>query len=322
MNIYFDVPYYKKLTSSEGWEKLDDNETHYHIARAHFRLLSRHLPGPAKIGKKLDVFGNPKGFIEDRIVSIEIETEIVKQLETLEKSLMESEAMSKILSELNYNFGDGKFCNTGGKIGSEFSNKVRESFSKEFKISTSVKKRINIKYEVKGTITSELSDRLCPVQVFQQCAAELYLLRIDFLHIIYERSLFGLRKKKRRYPFPNVNSKEHPNVIKMGGIPLCTVKYWELLPKSSLIIKDLDYKQEVEDETEILIETPNHTIKERPYWEPPKYPTLYQLARVAFPKKWIDKKHSQYTKEELMEMEIGEAEEIEWIFRRKHKDKK
>lgn len=68
------------------------------------------------------------------------------------------------------------------------------------------------------------------------------------------------------------------------------------------------------DDSEIIISPPDPTIKHRPYWSTLVIPSLYQLANVAFPVKWINLKNLNSTKEELMKIELGEAEQTAWWF--------
>ncbi|MFC0666406.1 hypothetical protein ACFSKY_03000 [Azotobacter chroococcum] len=114
-DIYFDIPFFKSLTSCEGWDIKNNSGTHYHVARAFFRLNSRHLSGPASIGKKFDVLGKPEGMTKERIKTVEIETEIFQQTETIEKSIVETESIAKILNELTGHFGDGKTLRLEGE---------------------------------------------------------------------------------------------------------------------------------------------------------------------------------------------------------------
>jgi hypothetical protein len=221
--------------------------------------------------------------------------------------------MQKVLNELTTSFGVGGIFKVGGTVSTEVSSKIKSSFTTEFKITNSSKKRELIRYEFKNTLLSDFKDRVCDVEVYQLCAADLYLIQVDFLNIEYEKTWRGLRKKIKKYPFPNNSNAKHPNVIQIG-VPLATLKYWELLPKSSLTIKDADYRPDVTDDTNIEIIAPDSTLKDRPYWHVPKHPTLYQLSNVAFPYKWINSKNSEYSREELMEMELGEAEGSVWWF--------
>jgi len=311
--VYFDIPYYKRLVSTEGWDRRDKMGKHFHVARAFFRLNVSQISGPARIGRKFDVLGHIKGMTTERIKTVEVETEVFQQVETIERSIVESECMLKLLNELSTNFGDGKIFNMGGKVGSEVSAKLKTNFTTEFKVTNSSSKRELVKYEFKDMLPSDFKDRVCGVEVYQRCKADLYLIQVDFLNVKYEKTMFGLRKKIRKYPFPENTNAVHPNVIKIG-VPLATFVYWQPLPQSSLMIKDADYRPEVKDDAEMEVTTPDSTLKDRPYWSVPKHPTLYQLSNVAFPSKWVNLRNSEYTKEELMKMEQGEAEGSAWWF--------
>jgi hypothetical protein len=86
------------------------------------------------------------------------------------------------------------------------------------------------------------------------------------------------------------------------------------LPRSSVIIKDAEYKQEVENDADIAVLPPRSDLINRPYWFPDDYPSLYQLSRVAFPYKWVNKPHGELSKQELMDIELGDAEESGWWY--------
>jgi len=310
-DVFFEIPFYKELTSHKGWGALDKKETKYQVCRAFFILKTHHKAGPAKRGRKLSVLGSPVGVTQDILKSIELETEVFQQVHTIKQSLIESGVTNKLLASLSAEFGDGKIFKKGGKIESELISSIKTSFSEEFKITDSVRQKENIKYEFKNTIDPNNSDVLCGVAAYQQCVADLYLLKLDFLNVVYEKSYFGLRKKIRKHPFPE-NDKEHPNVIRIGAY-LTTLEYWELLPESSWVVKDADYAPDVKNDSEIVL-TRQEGIKDRPYWSFPKHPSLYQLSNVAFPYKWVNKKQSKYSKEELLEMELGDAEGSAWWF--------
>ncbi len=310
-DIFFDIPYYKRLTSFEGWRPLDKKETKYQICRAFFILKTRHKAGPAKRGRKLSVLGSPKGVGQDVLKSIELETEVFKQIDSIKKSIIESGVVSKISTSLSNEFGDGKIFKIGGKVNTDLSASLKESFLNEFKITNSTRQKETVKYEFKDTIQSENDEILCGVAAYQECKADLYLLKIDFLNVVYEKSLLGLRKKIKKYPFP-VKGTIHPNIIKIGSY-LTSLEYWELLPESSWIVKDAEYAPDVENDSEISLSL-DDAVKDRPYWTYPNHPTLYQLSNVAFPYKWINKRNSEYSKQELMNIELGEAEGSAWWF--------
>lgn len=316
MEYYFEVPFYRDLTRSTGWDVLDPRATKYQVARAIFKVETCQLPGSSKIGRKFEPIGAPDGAAQEKYKVIELETEVFQEKKTIERSIVESQCMKRILVELASNFGDGMLFHTGGKVKTELSSKLKRYFQSDFNITNSQRTRKTVRYEFRDKVSQGCTDRLCGATVYQRCRADLYLLKVDFLNIEYRRSKFGLRKKLIKHPFPEKGEKllEHPNIIHIGA-PVAELNYWELLPMSSVLIKDDEYSPEVENDSEISVNPPRPHLIDRPYWSGKNYPTLYQLSNVAFPRKWINKPVEGYTKEELMNIELGEAEYSDWWFK-------
>ncbi len=316
MEYYFEVPFYRDLTKPTGWDVLDPKATKYQVARAIFKVETSQLPGPVKIGRKFEPFGAPRGVIQEKLKVIELESEIFEEKKTIERSIVESQCMEKVLLELTSKFGDGKLFNVGGKVKTELANNLKECFQKDFHITNSQRIRKTVRYEFRDTVSDECTDLLCGATVYQKCRADLYLLKVDFLNVEYRKSKFGLRKKLVKYPFPDkgVQVNNHPNIIHIG-VPLAELNYWELLPMSAVVIKDEDYSPEVDNDSDISVNPPRPHLKNRPYWSAANYPTLYQLSNVAFPYKWVNKPVDGYTREDLMNIELGEAEYSAWWFR-------
>lgn len=147
------------------------------------------------------MFGKPEGMIQERIKTIEIETDTFQQTETIERSIIESECLTKTFDELTANFGDGKIFKVGGRINQEQSTRIKKIFNTEFKITASTRMRQLVKYEFKNTVSSDFKDRVCGVEMYQKCSAILYLIQIDFLNVKNEKKFFGLRKKSRNIHF-------------------------------------------------------------------------------------------------------------------------
>jgi hypothetical protein len=313
MDRVFEVPFYRDLTNADGWEDVDGKGVKYQVVRAYFKVVSSHMPGPAKLGRKFDVLGAPTGVGQDRIKVLEMEAEIFDELRTIEKSIIESSAMQKIIGSLSAEFGDGKLFKIGGKLSEEQCRSVKSTFQTDFQVTNSTRLKQAIRYEFKDTVSEDYPERICGAAIYQQCRADIYLVQLDFLNLEYRRSLLGLRKKLMKHPFPEQGRKhvvDHPNVIKIG-VPIAEIRYWELLPRSSLLIRDNDYVQEVEDDADLEVLPPRAELKRRPYWRADS-PTLYQLSNVAFPFKWVNKKHGELTKEDLMGIELGEAVNTGW----------
>ena len=316
MENYFEVPFFRDLTKVDGWNEVDGKGTKYQVARAIFKLNSSHMPGPSKIGRKFEPTGAPIGVGQEKLREISLSTEKFDEIKTIERSIIESNSMGKILSSLSSSFGDGKIFRAGGKVEVEVMESLKTNFQNDFHITNSTRIIKTITYKFKDTFSSEFSDRVCGAAMYQRCRADLYLLMVDFLNVEYKRSWGGLRKKLCKSPFPpkNCNSiKDHPNIIRIG-VPVAELQYWELLPISSVLIKDSEYAQEVEDDSEISVYPPREGLINRPYWYPNSYPTLYQLSNVAFPFKWVNKRSKEFTKEDLMKIELGEAEGTGWWY--------
>lgn len=311
MEQYFEIPFIKDITDHNNWKRKGNKD--FFIVRAFFKSVTSHMPGESKLGRKIDPFGSPAE--HERIKKIVSEREVFNEQKSIEKSLSEAQALQKVLSEVSAKYGFEKSTNLTGKISSQVSSSIKESFHKEFHVTAAKRDRKEVTFEFKDTISKDNMDRLCYAEVYQQCRADLYLLRLDFLHVTYEKTKFGLRKKIVKIPFPSIsNSKEaHPNIIRLG-LPVAELHYWQLLPGSSVVVKDSDYVQEVEDDAEVIVNPPRDALKIRPYWTPPKYPSLYQVSRIAFPTKYIDIKHADFTREQLMEHEEGEAIETAWWY--------
>jgi hypothetical protein len=83
--------------------------------------------------------------------------------------------------------------------------------------------------------------------------------------------------------------------------------YWQLVPKSSCFLLETEHRNSVGSPTEVAVGPPQDEHAKKV--EFPKVPTLYQIARVAFPRKWIWRKSEdkQWTEEELMAIELEEV---------------
>ena len=79
------------------------------------------------------------------------------------------------------------------------------------------------------------------------------------------------------------------------------------------LVYEEDYKLQVENPDEITIVPFDR--KEPRAVNFPKVPTLYQITRAAFPKKWKDRNDKNWTEEELLQIEYEEAKDTPWWYR-------
>jgi hypothetical protein len=133
----------------------------------------------------------------------------------------------------------------------------------------------------------------------------IHLTHIDYLRVHYKRSPFGLRKKAMNFP-PVFNFQRHSNRIEIG-VHFANALYWKLLPKSSCFLSESAHCNDVDSPTEVVVCQP--TTSKPKKFDFPKVPTLYQISKAAFPKKWIWRKaiNKEWTEAELMALELDEV---------------
>lgn len=299
------VPFSVDLIEENAWEALNDKGTSFRIVRCHFQLNERILNEPHQVGESLAVYKSPKGVGSQHVISSSFELEEVKQINSIEKFLFESESTARFASELAAHLGFSKKNSISAKVKYEISEKLKHNIVKSLEITESQKIRATTSFEITNTIDPNVTDPIVAVPVFRRKSFDLLLGHVDYLKVDYERGLFGLRKKSKKYPkIEDFNN--HPNRIEFGT-PLATIKYWEFLPKSSVLMLEEEHKVQVKNSEQLFIEQPHCT--KRKYVNFPDVPSLYQIANAAFPLKWILRKapNNQWTEDMLKEIELEEV---------------
>ncbi|MCG9699514.1 hypothetical protein L1D19_05130 [Vibrio natriegens] len=314
--IQLSVPFSVDLTEERAWEALNEKRTSFGIVRCHFQLNERILNEPHQVGEALAVYKSPKGVGSQHVISSSFELEEVKQIGSIEKFLIESESTAKFASELVSKLGFKKDISISGKVKSELSEKLKESVSSSLEVSESQKVRETTTFEITNTIDPEVTEPIVAVPVFKRKSFDLLLGHVDFLRVDYEREMLGLRRKSRKYP-KIIDFNNHPNRVEFG-IPLATIKFWEFLPQSSVLMLENDHTVQVENSEQLTVEPP--ICNKRKYVKFPDVPTLYQIANAAFPLKWILRKSSDncWTEEMLKRIELDEVKNANNGWWRKH----
>jgi len=263
------------------------------------------LNEPHQVGEALAVYKSPKGVGAQHVISSSFELEEVKQISSIEKFLFESESTATFASELALKIGFNKENSISGKIKSELSEKLKQGVTKSLEINESQKIRDSTSFEITNTIDPNVTAPIVAVPVFKRKSFDLLLGYVDFLRVDYERDMLWLRRKSRKYP-RIVDFNNHPNRIEFG-IPLATIKYWEFLPKSSVLMLEDEHIVQVENSEQLTIEPPH--CEKRKFVKFPDVPSLYQIANAAFPKKWILRKSptNQWTEDMLKNIELDEV---------------
>ena len=306
---YISIPYAVELTDEKIWDHLDDKDRQFFILRFHFMLESIMTDEPHCNGEKMAVFDNRFGS-QEYVSSLEIEKEDIDLVESVNNSLLESKALTKLASNIAGSASAGGMASLKASINSSIKTELKESFSINYKVNESHKVRKKVTYTIKNNLGPTATTPVVAVPVYQRCACDIYLACIDWLMVDYQKQFFGLRKKLRKKPVI-VEPNKHPNRC-LYGMPLATAYFWRHLPLSSKLIPENEYTCKVQDADEIEISGPRQDRKR--VVEFPKVPTLYQIANATFPLKWVKRK-GDWTEEELMEIEIEESKGTPWWYR-------
>ncbi len=310
MKIYFSVPYSVDLTNEKAWDPLDERKTVYFVSRLHFMIESVQCNEPHKIGEKIAVFQAPKDTSQEQVKTVTFDRENIKIVESIHKSLWESKQVAKFASQIASKLKFAKLAEISSYIKGEMISELKQSFSDSFKVEETSIVRESTTFEIKNTLGPSIDKPVVAVPVYQRCAFNIYLAYIDYILVIYQKKFFGLRKFRRSHP--RVVGLKHKNRIRLG-LSLSRALYWKHLEQSSKLVYEKDYKLQVEDPDEIIIVPFERKVPRAVNF--PNVPTLYQITRVAFPKKWKHRNDKDWTEEELMQIEYEEAIDTPWWYR-------
>lgn len=304
---HINYPYELDLIKANNWH---DYQKYVHfIIRFHLHIVEYQAEDTTYPGEILASFRTPDQM--EIINAIEKEHSIINVDETIFSKVISEELVSGVESELVASL-ESPLYKVSSKIGASIQEKLQQSFSNSTRDSSTVSRRMMERFEVHQTINDHGEQTYHAVACYKPMQCQVYLHYIDYLFAEYKTTMFGLRKKKRNLPRPDGTT--HTNRIKINE-PLFTMKYWELLPKSSLIYSDSQYSHEKKK-----IKAPDNVTLERLDKQihlqlpvNPERPTLYTLSNIAFPFRWIERK-GDWTIEDLKQLEFNEADGSGWWF--------
>lgn len=290
--IHFSIPYIKQLEKEDGWSRDPNSDHKYFVIRCHYMLTEKQSndPDTIKIGDIIDTITVIPGAPQEKVISREEEGTIATIEESVKEALKENESVLEFVSALSAEAG----VDALGKISSELKttaqSKLKESFKSTFKVQyseTKREKKTNTwKVNVDPTMFEANTDLLI-AKAYTGRSYDLYLTYYDYLIIEYKRKPpFGVKLYRQKRP-PHDGSKMTmaPNIMQANQ-SLVTLKYWNLLPDASKLVREQEYKNEVPDPSEITIEdlhapltkvVPRHSER-----------TLYDLSEKVFPhSKWF-----------------------------------
>ncbi len=306
MKSYISIPFAVDLTREPGWDHLDERRTSFFVARCHFMVVNQQVEGNAEHGEKLREYSN-EGATQEIVDAVEYKYTVSYTEESLQSSLRENSSVHSFVSSVA-----GETAVAPHKLSAntklELSHKLREEFRTSFKVVNSSTAQTIFKHETKIIIPATFTGLLVYPAVYQRWVGHLFLTHIEYLRVHYIRSLFGLRRKRTKFPpLPMDASGKRANIHRCH-LPLAAIYYWKRLPESSVLIAANRYKIEVLNPDECEIRSPED---EGEYFAPgPSKPTLYQLSNLAFPLKWIKRPgNGEWTEEQLRRIEEDEGPE-------------
>jgi len=299
------IPISIALSNEKAWERLDKKGTSFFVIRFHFQVNERLLNETHKVGDWIGFYQSTKGMSAQHVESETASIEKIHSLKSIENHLLESELLGEIAVDLVNSFELPKLLKVGSTVKGKVTSKLKDAYTLGQEILDSHKVTNTHKLEITNHYAPEETDAIVSVPVYRRRSCDIVLSFIDYLKVDYKRSPLGLRKKSKKYP-PINDPRKHGNVYKVGT-PIATVYYWELQHNASKFMYEKDHKPDVTDPTQITICEPI-TTKEG-FVEFPSVPNLYQIAKAAFPHKWIWRKpeNNDWTEEDLKKIELEEV---------------
>lgn len=302
---HISIPLAVRLTNENNWHKLDSDKTIFGITRFHFYLEDLAQDGKVVYGEPFGVYKKPKGVKIKRTESETTTLEKIVSHKSIENYLTQREELKELAEEVLAKSTFMDVFKFGGSIREKVSKKIGASFSLGEEVSSSLKSTTTETVTIENELSPDFEETLVTVPAYMRREVHIHLTHIDFLRVHYRRTTFGLRKKSKNEP-PVIDFQNHSNRIEIGS-HFATALYWQLLPRSSCFLLEREHKTMVKAPTEVVICRPqSQRLKKIDF---PKVPTLYQVSRAAFPKKWIWRKSEakDWTEESLMAIELDEV---------------
>ena len=307
MDIKLTVPFAEDLTKEAGWFQL--NPYLYFTARFHLQIEQNHMRDFA-VGDILRTYRTTP-HSETEVVNVFEEEVTTVDLKETTRSAALSNNLSQRITATIAGAAKSPFYEVSGNIGAALEQTIRSSVSESVRSSATVSRREKKTFTVRQAIKAGAPELQLAVAGYRKYRRDVYLHYIDYLFVEYRRTALGLRRRKRNLPRPVGTA--HVNLIPMH-IPLFRLLYWNLESESSLLFTETEYQNltKVAHPDRVTFEELHDSLR-LPMPAREEHPTLYTLSNIAFPLRWIDRK-GPWTKEELEQIELEEAEGSAWWY--------
>lgn len=307
---YRSIPFAVDLSRERGWIPSSEVER-WGIVRFHC-ALDEHAVAKTKprMGDRISVHYAEDSQI-DLVRSISVDMERVKVTESIHEAVFTEELMTSISASLGIGAKGPGSAEAKGEASRSISQKIEQVTRSIDRVEETQTERRQETFEVKYNFDFKPGMSVVNVAMYERRAIDLYLVWMDYLEVEYERTTFRLRKRRVKHPAFEEGGRVRRNEVQLR-LPIGSFQYWRLLPHSSVMIREENYRNPIRDTTSIRrsnIAKPR--LFERKSY--PSVPSLYQLSNAAFPLKWADRR-GDWTYDQLCEIEHEEAKGSVWWF--------
>lgn len=276
--------------------------------RFHYILNIRQKNEPTAHGKKIATFQAPNGVFTRTAREVSYEIMQVNVEESFCQTVAEDTAHTELVSKIGSRLDVSQIGGISHELRTSAHASIRHSLQKSNKLSQSQSERKVFSRNLSHEINEHTTEAIVLVEAFQKYEIDVVLGYIDYLTVEYKASIFGLRRKRQKYPSIQACGTK-TNIVKFNE-PICCLEAWLPQAESSIMLLEREYSQQVVDPTEISILAPKESVSTRGF--PKGLPSLYQLANAAFPLKW-SKRQTEWSEEELRSIE-EEDKKTSWPF--------
>lgn len=307
MDIKLTVPFGEELAHEAGWTQLD--RYLYFTARLHLHIEQSQTPDFA-VGDILRSY-HTTAYAETEVEKVfEEEVTSVDLLETTRTATLSRDLTGRITATIG-GAVKSPFYETSTNLGAALEGTIRTSLTETLRSSETVSRRERRTFTLRHKINPGTQELQVAVAGYRKYQWDVFLHYVDYLFVEYQRSAFGLRRKKRNLPRPVGSA--HLNLIPVH-MPLFRLSYWNLESESSLVFTESEYQRlvKVPHPDRVTFEELREPIRlPMPLRE--EQPTLYTLSNIAFPLRWVDRK-GPWTRRELEQIELEEADGSAWWY--------
>lgn len=309
---YVAMPFESKLAHESGWDRLDPKTERFRTLRFHLVFDEHAVKGKnICMGDRLSAHYAEDAQV-DLVRSIEVDMTVVRLEESVRQAVFTSELLDEVSASLDLGLGKWSPIDARASVRDTITQRVTDSVATISRIEHTVTESVRQTFEVKYNFQFQPGMSVVNVAMYERRAVDVYLVWMDFLDVYYERTLARLRKKRVKNPPFTQGRLAAQNEVELK-VPLGSFEYWKLLPESSYMIREENYKNQVKDPSDVRrVDIGKPRLFESKGLRKDVV-SLYQLANAAFPLKWVDRK-TEWTREELRAIELREAENSVWWF--------